>query len=102
MTKLLEDREITDSLSGILGWIRQGNSISKKYTLKNFKEALAFVNRAGELAEEMNHHPDILIHGYRFVTLTLMTHDAGGLTQKDFNLARRIETIWKDLENLTT
>jgi 4a-hydroxytetrahydrobiopterin dehydratase len=66
--------------------------IHKRFTFGNFKEAMAFVNQVAELAESADHHPDILVN-YKRVTLTLSTHSAGGLTQKDFDLASHIEKI---------
>lgn len=59
--------------------------------LKDFRGAIAFVNAVADLAEDADHHPDLLIHGYNKVTVTLTTHDAGGLTQRDFLLAAQIE-----------
>ncbi len=97
MAKLLTDEEIGKRLSGLEGWERRGDQIEKRYTLKNFKDALRFVNRVGELAEGMDHHPDILIHHYKNVTLTLTTHDAKGLTRLDFDLAERIESAFQNL-----
>lgn len=99
MAKLLTEEEIRNRLTAIAGWERKGDRIEKRYTLKNFKEALRFVNRVGELAEGMDHHPDILIYHYKNVTLTLTTHDAKGLTRLDFDLAERIE---KTFENSKT
>ena len=72
------------------GWELQASAITKLYKSRDFKEAMALVNRVAELAESQDHHPDILIQ-YSKVRLTLSTHSAGGLTEKDFALARRIE-----------
>ena len=93
MGSLLNDEGIQEQLSKITGWERQGKEIRKTFTLKNFVAALEFVNKVGELAESMDHHPDILIHQYKRVTLTLTTHSAGGLTRMDFDLAQKIEEI---------
>lgn len=68
-------------------------SIFKEYIFKNFKEALAFVNRVGALAEEEGHHPDINLHGYKNVLLTLSTHAIGGLSENDFILAAKIDLL---------
>ncbi|TCJ17373.1 4a-hydroxytetrahydrobiopterin dehydratase [Rubrobacter taiwanensis] len=73
------------------GWEVSQNFITKTYELEDFRAALEFVNRVGELAESANHHPDIDIR-YNRVTLTLTTHSEGGLTDRDFELARRIES----------
>ena len=77
-------------LARIKGWRQVGNVIRKQYTFSNFKEAMFFVNTVAGLAERAGHHPDITVN-YNRVTLSLSTHDAGGLTQKDFDLAKGIE-----------
>ena len=92
----LSQTEIQGKLRAIPGWeLAKNKTIQKKFTFGNFKEALAFVDQVGELAEKSNHHPDITIN-YNKVTLSLMTHDAGGLTTKDFDLADHIEKIGKE------
>lgn len=70
-------------------WENNGKEITRTYKFKDFKEALAFVNRVAELADAADHHPDIDIR-WNKVKLTLSTHSAGGLTEKDFALARQI------------
>jgi 4a-hydroxytetrahydrobiopterin dehydratase len=65
------------------GWTLEGDAIRKKYTFKDFMDAIAFVNRLAPEAETADHHPDILIN-YKRVTLTYSTHSEGGLTEKDF------------------
>lgn len=72
------------------GWTRDGDMIRKTYTLDSFEEAIAFVNRVAGLAEAANHHPDIDIR-YDRVAFGLSTHSEGGLTEKDFALARQID-----------
>ena len=72
------------------GWERAGSEIRRMYRFTDFRAALAFVNRVGALAEAAGHHPDIDIR-YNAVMLALTTHDAGGLTSKDFELARAID-----------
>jgi 4a-hydroxytetrahydrobiopterin dehydratase len=101
MAALLDEAGIQKWMEKAPGWERMGGEIKKKYKFKNFVEALKFVNRIGELAESMDHHPDILIHGYKFVTLTLSTHSAGGLTRMDFDLAQKIEATWTEFQSLT-
>jgi len=91
----LSPTEIQGKLRGLPGWeLTKGRAIQKKFTFGNFKEALAFVNQVGELAEKSDHHPDITIN-YNKVTLNLSTHSAGGLTAKDFDLAGYVEKIGK-------
>jgi 4a-hydroxytetrahydrobiopterin dehydratase len=71
------------------GWERTGNAIRRTWSFADFEGSIAFVNRVAALAEEMDHHPDIDIR-YARVTLALSTHDAGGLTTRDFALAEKI------------
>lgn len=70
------------------------DKIIKDFEFKNFKQALAFVNKVGELAENLNHHPDILLYDYKKVRLTLTTHDQGGVTDKDQELSKAIDKIY--------
>lgn len=86
----LEDAAVGQALRRTPGWERAGSVIQRTYRFKDFREALAFVNRVGDLAERAGHHPDIDIR-YNAVTLGLTTHDAGGLSTKDFDLARAID-----------
>ena len=86
--KSLSDAEASERLARLPGWTREGDMIRRTFTFGDFKEAMAFVNRVADLAEEMNHHPDIDIR-YSKVSLALTTHDAGGLTALDFDLAEK-------------
>jgi 4a-hydroxytetrahydrobiopterin dehydratase len=74
-------------------WRREANTITRTFTLKGFKGAIAFVNRIAEAANEANHHPDIHIEGYRKVRIVLTTHATGGVTDADVELARRINEL---------
>ena len=74
-------------------WTREGDAITREWKVDDFTAALAFVQRVGEAAEAANHHPDILIHGYNKVRLTLSTHSEGGLTAADFDLAATIDGL---------
>ncbi len=74
-------------------WTRGADALTREWTLADFPAALAFVNRVGELAEEQGHHPDILIHGWNHVRLTLSTHSSGGLTEADERLAAAIDAL---------
>ena len=67
--------------------------IEKEFKFKNFVEALAFINKVGEIAEKMNHHPNIYLHGWNKVKLTLTTFATGGLTSNDFIEAKRINEL---------
>ena len=91
----LNDDDINKSLEMLPGWRRERDALTKTFELSAFVRAIALVNEVAELAEEMDHHPDMLIE-YRKVTFTLSTHDAGGITEKDVALARAIEGLAKD------
>ena len=90
MAAKLSDIEIQRSLGARTGWIRRGNAITRTFEFKTFPDAIAFVNRIAEVAEKMDHHPDIDIR-YTKVTCSLSTHSAGGITAKDFVLAEKID-----------
>ncbi len=87
--KLTEDA-VAQGLQGSL-WEREGEAIVRDWTFADFKEAMGWVNRIAEVAEEANHHPDILVHDWNKVRLKLSTHSVGGLTQGDLDMARRID-----------
>jgi len=89
---LLSDAEIADRLEGSQ-WRREGDEIVRELKLDDFAAAMAFVNRVAEAAEEANHHPDILVHGWNRVRLNLTNHAQGGLTEADFDLARKIDGL---------
>jgi 4a-hydroxytetrahydrobiopterin dehydratase len=74
-------------------WHREGDEIVRDWQLENFGQAMEFVNRVADAAEEANHHPDILIHGWNKVRLSLTNHSAGGLTEADFTMAERIDAL---------
>jgi len=86
----LSDVEIAARLESVPGWQREGDWLRRAYKFDTFPAAIAFVNRVAEVAEALDHHPDITIE-YTKVTLRVSTHDAGGLTANDFELATRID-----------
>ena len=86
----LDEAALGAALTRLPGWRRAGRAIEKIYRFGDFRAALAFVNRVGELAERQQHHPDIAIH-YSEVTLTLWSHDAGGVTARDVKLGEAID-----------
>jgi 4a-hydroxytetrahydrobiopterin dehydratase len=88
----LTQAEAAARLSSLPGWQIQGGELTRTVTHADFRSALAFVNKVGDLAEEAGHHPDIDIR-YNKVRLGLVTHDAGGLTGKDFDLAGSINKL---------
>lgn len=92
MPALLSPAEVSSRLAALAGWELSKKTIHKTFRFAGFREAMSFVNRVADLAEAENHHPDITIH-YREVTLTLWSHDAGGLTKRDFDLATDIDRV---------
>ena len=84
--------EAKPELDKLTGWKFENSGIEKKYVFKDFKESLVFINKVGVLAEEHNHHPE-LFNVYNKVNIRLSTHDANGVTNKDFNLAKAIDLI---------
>jgi 4a-hydroxytetrahydrobiopterin dehydratase len=91
----LSDEQVNERLGGS-AWRREGQTIVRELELANFAAAIAAVNRVAELAEEDNHHPDLLVHGWNRLRITLATHSAGGLTAADFSLAARIDAALGD------
>ncbi len=86
----LPEKEIAKRLEAYPLWKREGGEIVRTFQFSGFKEAVAFVNQAAELAEKADHHPDILIQ-YNKVTLRLSTHDAGGISERDFAYVQAIQ-----------
>lgn len=74
-------------------WKEENNQLVKDFSFKNFREALAFANKVGGLAESRQHHPDIFIHSYKKVRLILSTHAEGRITEKDHSLAMEIDNL---------
>ena len=86
---LLSETQIRDRLARLPGWERRGDEIRRTWSFADFESSMAFVNKVAALAQAADHHPDIDIR-YSKVELALSTHDAGGLTAKDFELAEAI------------
>jgi 4a-hydroxytetrahydrobiopterin dehydratase len=97
MKEALSDITIQRSLGNLAGWSRKGDAVTKTFQLLNFVAAMEFVNKIAVIAEKAGHHPDIDIR-YNKVIIALSTHDAGGITQKDLDLAKEIEAIWSSGE----
>jgi 4a-hydroxytetrahydrobiopterin dehydratase len=89
---LLSDDEVQQRLGELKGWGRRGDSIVRQFTLDDFQGSVDFVNRITPPAEEMNHHPDLEI-SWNKVTVKLSSHSEGGLTNDDFDLAKRIDEL---------
>jgi len=92
MATLLSEQDIQTKLSQLPDWTQEGKTITTVRTFKDFIAAIDFVNKLVEPAEASGHHPDIAI-SYNKVTISLTTHDAGGLTEKDFAMATTISDI---------
>ena len=88
----LSDQEIAVHLHALPHWQVEAGELVRVFQFADFRAALRFVNHVGELAEQAGHHPDIDIR-YNRVRLSLLTHDAGGLTKKDFELASRADKL---------
>ena len=88
----LTPAQVETALRAVPHWSQQGQAIARTFQFKDFAAAIAFVNKVATLAEEAWHHPDIDVR-YKTVTLTLTTHDAGGLTARDFSLAASIDAL---------
>jgi len=88
----LNDAKVAEYLKTISGWQRKGAEISKTFNFKNYYETMAFVNAVAWIAHGQNHHPDLEV-GYNKCRVTYTTHDAGGLSEKDFAAARKVESL---------
>ena len=90
---LLSEEEINTALGTLRGWARSGASITSTVELADFREAMLFTGAVAYLAEAANHHPDILVHGWNKVRLSLTNHAAGGLTATDFEMAAAFDEL---------
>ena len=89
----LDEAALASLLTPGTGWTRDGAALTKTFTFKGFKGAMAFVNRVAEAANVTNHHPDIHLERYKTVRIVLTTHIAHGLTDADVGLARAIDAV---------
>jgi 4a-hydroxytetrahydrobiopterin dehydratase len=92
MVKLLAADELDAALRSLPGWTRQGRAIAATFTFRDFAAAFAFMTRVAAVAEELQHHPDWR-NSWSRVEISLSTHDAGGVTERDLALARRIAVL---------
>jgi len=92
VSTVLTASEIDLALQDLPGWTRNGNAIQRLFRFDNFVQAMEFVNKIAYAAEAANHHPDIVIN-YNQVTLALISHDSGGVTQRDIRMARKINDM---------
>lgn len=89
----LAAKEVRILLKQVKKWRLVGNKIERKFVFEDFQQALRFVNKVARVAEELDHHPDILIYSWNKVKLTAYTHSVGGLSENDFALAAKINKI---------
>jgi 4a-hydroxytetrahydrobiopterin dehydratase len=89
---VLAEAEIKQALTGLKGWNHKGPAIQRVFEFPDFKAAMQFVNKVADAAEQTNHHPDIDIR-YNKVTMSLVSHDAGGVTQRDVRMAEQINQV---------
>ena len=92
MSDLVEDEELESFLKKVPEWDHEGKTIVRVVEFDEFMEGIDFVNAVAEIAEEAEHHPDIDIR-WCTITVSLTTHDAGGLTEADFDVARKVDTL---------
>ena len=90
--EILNEAELRSAIADLNGWACDNGLLQKRFSFRNFAEALAFVNRVGELAEAADHHPDITF-GWGYAEIALTTHDRGGVTDVDVALAKQIDGI---------
>ena len=90
--KKLEPEEIEKRLAGLEGWKAEDGRLKKRLVFENFAGSLGFVNKVGAIAEEADHHPDIKF-GWGFAEFEITTHDRGGITNFDFDLAEKIDRL---------
>jgi len=86
-------QEAEKRLQSLKGWSLRDNSIERNFKFRDFRQAVEFVNKVAEVAESENHHPDILLWSWNNVKITLTTHSAGGLSEKDFAVAEKIDRV---------
>lgn len=92
MANVLTAKEIKSALKDLPQWEHEGKAIERTFDFDDFAQAIDFVNGVAELAEELEHHPDIEVH-FNKVRLVLSTHSKGGVTEFDFDLAEKIDTL---------
>lgn len=99
--KALSKPEVAEFIAlQLTGWILEENTIFRNFKFKTFVDAFSFMTAIALIAEKMNHHPD-WSNSYNKVNVTLTTHEANGITQRDFDLASSIDRIWKNYQQLT-
>ncbi|MEP7359365.1 MAG: 4a-hydroxytetrahydrobiopterin dehydratase [Anaerolineales bacterium] len=89
----LTPKELDTRLSKLPGWEVLAGMLTKTYTVSSFARGVLFIAAIGQLAEAANHHPDVSLHGYSHVTVGLVTHSEGGITDKDCDLAAQVDAV---------
>jgi 4a-hydroxytetrahydrobiopterin dehydratase len=89
----LSEADVAQQLASLRGWQREGDAITREFVLAGFTEAAQFIAQIAPVANAMDHHPDVQIYRYKRVKIVLTTHSAGGITQNDFDLAAKIDTL---------
>ncbi len=89
----LDDDALASALAGLPGWSRDGDTLVRTFRRRDWRDAIALVNAVADEAERRDHHPDVSITGYRNVAFRLTSHDAGGVTNRDVSLAKRIDEV---------
>lgn len=92
MGKTLSDSDVRNALTSLPGWQQNGKQIERQFEFSDFVAAMKFVNRIADAAEAAQHHPDITIH-YNKVKLALISHDSGGVTERDVKMAGKINQV---------
>ena len=92
MPKLTAD-ELAARLADLPGWEVSAGMLTKTFTVRSFAHGVLFIGAIGQLAEAANHHPDVTLHGYSHVTVSLVTHSEGGVTKKDCDLAAQVQKL---------
>ena len=93
MTKLLDDRKIKQMITDLEGWQVEDGMLAKTFILPSFAHAVLMVGAIGQLAEAADHHPDLRLFSYKRLTVSLVTHSEGGLTEEDLDLASQIQSL---------
>lgn len=93
MVETLSPEALMERLEAYEGWSQQGGMLVKAYEFEDFSAAMDFVNQVAEVAEELNHHPDIVVQNYNEVMLSVTTHEANGITEQDLTFVDRVEAL---------
>ncbi len=93
MSEKLTQEEVLQKLNSTSGWVLEGNSIKKRFVTRNYPSTMGFVTAVGGLCQRHNHHPDYVLMWFKEVEVSFSTHSAGGVTQKDVDIALEIEKI---------